>query len=971
MDFRINEGILCKYNGKDETVVIPDGVTAIGERAFDCCWSLKEIIIPGSVTEIRQSAFRSCESLEKVVISDGVKKIESSAFYGCKSLKEIIIPNSVTEIGGSAFYNCSSLEKMVIPNSVTEIGERAFNGCESLQDKNGFLIINGTLFDYFGKDEKAIIPDSVTTIGDCAFNNCWSLKEIIIPSSVTEIERGAFAVCSSLKEINVPRSVTEIGSDAFLRCSSLKEIIIPNSVTEIGERAFKSCESLEKVVIQDGVKKIGESAFESCRSLEKVIIPSSVKTIGYRAFISCSSLEKIIIPDGVKRIERFAFNECKSLKEIIIPSSVAEIGGSAFWNCSSLEKVVIQDGVKTIESSAFYGCKSLKEITIPSSVTEIGDCAFSGCKSLKEIIIPDSVTATGEGAFYNCESLEKVVISDGVKKIGNSAFYRCSSLKEIIIPSSVTEIGERAFNGCKSLEKVFIQDGVKKIGDCAFYNCSSLEKVVISGGVNIFMEEYKELVIKDISDELNKYVNTTTKALLYFDSIDELKNLNYKTDLCNYPNIIIRGYENIEITDKERKIILSELKKRCSDDDRLYIPLAFFADDDTVNELVDNINIWMKGKKKDKERIMRVKGALLLNDTISAQKYFEKIDKLDIYAKKRNLDVDDLQDQLLSDFGLDHDGKTEYALEDNTVTVSLQNDLKFILTDNTGKVIKSISKKTDKGIKANEEYSKLKKDVKEAAKMVNNKLFKDFLSGKSRDGISWSNIWLNNPVMKIMARLIVWQQDGNTFTLHDDNKAYLVDNTPYEISNEPVSVAHPLEMKEDELIKWRQYFIDNSIKQPFEQVWEPVCDPNSIKPDRYKDAYIPLYVIMNKDKHGIIMKGQSELSLKDCSATLELIESHSDWINNQFEITNFRFNKYTRYVNHIVSIFDKGTVEDRIRKDDISVSIYLDRFTLAQITDFIDIATKNKCTNVSALLLQHKHDHYPDYDHIDELILDL
>ena len=37
---------------------------------------------------------------------------------------------------------------------------------------------------------------------------------------------------------------------------------------------------------------------------------------------------------------------------------------------------------------------------------------------------------------------------------------------------------------------------------------------------------------------------------------------------------------------------------------------------------------------------MRVKGALLLNDTINAQKYFEKIDKLDIYAKKRNLDVD-------------------------------------------------------------------------------------------------------------------------------------------------------------------------------------------------------------------------------------------------------------------------------------------------------------------------------------------
>ena len=514
-------------------------------------------------------------------------------------------------------------------------------------------------------------------------------------------------------------------------------------------------------------------------------------------------------------------------------------------------------------------------------------------------------------------------------------------------------------------------DSVTEIRSEAFRECKSLESVSIPGNVNILIKKYKELELKEISDELNKYLNTTTKALLYFDSINEIKDLNYKTDLCNYPNIIIRGHEDIKLTDEERKIILSELKKSCNDDDRLYIPLAVFADDDTVNELVDDISIWMKGKKKDKERIMRVKGALLLNDTMSAQKYFEKIDKLDIYAKKRNLDVDDLQDQLLSDFGLDNDGKTEYILENNTITASLQNDLKFILTDDTGKVIKSISKKTDKGIKASEEYSKLKNDVIAAAKRINNKLFKDFLSGKSRDGKSWRNAWLNNPVMKIMARLIVWQQGDNTFTLHDDNKAYLVDNTPYEISNEPIRVAHPLEMKEDELIKWRQYFIDNSIRQPFEQVWEPVMQAKDIKPDRYKDAYIPLYAIMNKDKHGIIMNGQSKMLLKDCSADLEFKEGHADWINNQFEITNFRFDKYTRNVNHIVNIFDRGTVEGRIKKDDISVSIYLDRFTLAQITDFIDIATKNKCTNVSALLLQYKHDHYPDYDHIDELILDL
>lgn len=33
-DFVIENGVLTKYNGSNENVVIPDGVTEIGSRAF-------------------------------------------------------------------------------------------------------------------------------------------------------------------------------------------------------------------------------------------------------------------------------------------------------------------------------------------------------------------------------------------------------------------------------------------------------------------------------------------------------------------------------------------------------------------------------------------------------------------------------------------------------------------------------------------------------------------------------------------------------------------------------------------------------------------------------------------------------------------------------------------------------------------------------------------------------------------------
>jgi hypothetical protein len=44
---------------------------------------------------------------------------------------------------------------------------------------------------------------------------------------------------------------------------------------------------------------------------------------------------------------------------------------------------------------------------------------------------------------------------------------------------------------------------------------------------------------------------------------------------------------------------------------------------------------------------------------------------------------------------------------------------------------------------------------------------------------------------------------------------------------------------------------------------------------------------------------------------------------------------------------------------------------LAQITEFIDLASKNECFNVTALLLDYKNRAFVDYDPMDEFSLDL
>ena len=121
-----NPSPVCN-NSKVKKIVIEDGVTSIGNYAFESCWNLTSITIPDSVTSIGKSAFHACSSLSSITIPDSVTSIENYAFRACSSLTSITIPDSVTSIGNGAFERCFSLTSITIPDSVTSIGKYAFS----------------------------------------------------------------------------------------------------------------------------------------------------------------------------------------------------------------------------------------------------------------------------------------------------------------------------------------------------------------------------------------------------------------------------------------------------------------------------------------------------------------------------------------------------------------------------------------------------------------------------------------------------------------------------------------------------------------------------------------------------------------------------------------------------------------------------------------------------------------------------
>ena len=353
------------------SVTIGNNVTDIGERAFDECIGLTsvyisdllswckitfgdfyanplrfaqnfyldgelvtDLVIPIGVTSIGDYAFSSYDGLISVTISNGVTNIGEQAFRECNSLTNVTISDSVMSIGSSAFYYCKSLMNVKIGNSVESIGDSAFNGCNELT--------------------KVTIPDSVTSIGGSAFDGCSGLTSVIIPDSVTSIGGRAFSYCSGLRQIHFNAvSVEDLSSDSnvFFNAGSNDNgiaVVFGDSVQSIPVNLFNVsnssyCPNITSITIGSNVKNIGERAFMYCSGLTSIIIPDSVTSIGSSAFFGCSGLTSVTIGNGVTSIGNRAFYECSGLTSVTIPDSVTSIGWATFGDCNSLTSVIFEN----------------------------------------------------------------------------------------------------------------------------------------------------------------------------------------------------------------------------------------------------------------------------------------------------------------------------------------------------------------------------------------------------------------------------------------------------------------------------------------------------------------------------------------------------------------------------------------------------------------------------------------------------
>lgn len=211
-------------------------------------------------SESAQPWYADASTITSIVIEDGITAVGAYAFSKLSNVVSVDIADSVTTIKTYAFYWCRSLKTIALGAGVTKIYTMAFSTTDALES----VYYRGSLYDWcmITFDNSTSNPCISHYVSTTLYLNSVALEgelRIGFDDGITKIKQYTFWRVANISSITLSDTITEIGNSAFYDTTAT-EFVSGAGLKRIEKSAF--CDgNLERVTIGEGVTYINTLAF--------------------------------------------------------------------------------------------------------------------------------------------------------------------------------------------------------------------------------------------------------------------------------------------------------------------------------------------------------------------------------------------------------------------------------------------------------------------------------------------------------------------------------------------------------------------------------------------------------------------------------------------------------------------------------------------------------------------------------------